>query len=135
MSEHIYELTILEHHLDTFGHVNNAVYSEIFEEARWDLITHRGYGVAEVQSLQKGPVVLEMNLKFLKEVRLREKARIVSKMLSIKGKIMHMSQTLINSKNEPACEALFIFGLMDLRQRKLIEPTPEWLHAIGWDQK
>ncbi len=32
---HEYHLLILEKHLDTFGHVNNASYLEILEEARW----------------------------------------------------------------------------------------------------
>ena len=34
-----YEKTILEQHLDTFGHVNNAAYLVLYEEARWDFIT------------------------------------------------------------------------------------------------
>ena len=38
-SVHEYALVIREQHLDTFGHVNNAKYLEILEEARWDLIT------------------------------------------------------------------------------------------------
>ena len=29
-----YDKTILEQHLDTFGHVNNAVYLSLYEEAR-----------------------------------------------------------------------------------------------------
>ena len=133
MKEHRLEMLVLEHHIDTFGHINNASYAEIFEEARWDLITNNNYGVTEVQSYKKGPVVLEMTLKFLKEVKLREKITIVTKMNSIQGKIMHMSQQMLNSKGEVACDALFVFGLMDLNLRKLIIPTPEWLQAIGWE--
>jgi YbgC/YbaW family acyl-CoA thioester hydrolase len=131
MNQHTYTLTILEPHIDTFGHVNNAAYAEIFEQARWDLISNRGYGVAQVQEFKKGPVVLEMNLKFLKEIKLRESIKIVSQMISPNSKIMKMSQQMFNSKNELACDALFVFGLMDLKLRKLIEPTPEWLYAIG----
>jgi thioesterase III len=37
MAERIFEQAILirEEHLDTFGHVNNARYLEIFGQARW----------------------------------------------------------------------------------------------------
>ena len=45
---HEYELLIHEAHLDTFGHVNNAKYLEVLEEARWDFITRNGYGLDEV---------------------------------------------------------------------------------------
>ena len=31
---HTYKLRIIETHLDMFGHVNNATYLQIFEEAR-----------------------------------------------------------------------------------------------------
>ena len=34
-----YELVIKECHLDSFGHVNNAIYVQLYEEARWDFIT------------------------------------------------------------------------------------------------
>ena len=37
-----YEMLIKEKHLDTFGHVNNATYFELLEEARWDFITNNG---------------------------------------------------------------------------------------------
>ena len=38
-----YPLTIKEFHLDTFGHVNNATYLQIYEEARWEFINQNGY--------------------------------------------------------------------------------------------
>lgn len=126
-----YEFTILEHHLDTFGHVNNATYVALFEEARWDLITKNGYGLKEVQSQKIGPVVLEMQVQFKREVLLREPVKIVSQLLEVEGKITKMRQTLLNSKGEEACIKNMVFGLMDLKARKLIPPTPEWLKALG----
>src|SRR5579864_8644527 len=35
-------ITIGESQLDSFGHLNNARYLELFEQARWDVITERG---------------------------------------------------------------------------------------------
>jgi acyl-CoA thioester hydrolase len=46
---HTYPLTIKETYLDTFGHVNNAMYLALLEEARWDLITTNGYGLKIIQ--------------------------------------------------------------------------------------
>ncbi len=43
-----YEVLILESYLDSFGHVNNAAYLTLFEEARWDFITKNGYGLNKV---------------------------------------------------------------------------------------
>ena len=64
-----YTLQIKEHHLDSFGHVNNAVYLALYEEARWELITHNGYGMDEVKKFRQGPVVLDVKVRFRKEMK------------------------------------------------------------------
>lgn len=125
-----YKILILESHLDTLGHMNNATYLVLFEEARWDLITKNGFGLKEIQKRQLGPIILEVNLKFLKELRLREEVTITTEFLHYKGKVGQLRQQMLRSKGEIACEAVFTFGLFDLNQRKLIEPTPEWRRAL-----
>ena len=55
--KHIYEFLVKEQHLDSFGHVNNAVYLTLFEEARWDLVTQNGYGLEETAKRKLGPVI------------------------------------------------------------------------------
>jgi YbgC/YbaW family acyl-CoA thioester hydrolase len=126
-----YELVIKEHHLDTFGHVNNATYLQLFEEARWELITARGFGMAEIMKRRQGPVVLEVQIKFMKELKLREKIRINFETLDYKGKIGHFKQQMINDRGDVACEAAFTVGFFDLNVRKLIDPTEEWKKAVG----
>jgi YbgC/YbaW family acyl-CoA thioester hydrolase len=126
-----YEVQILERHLDSFGHVNNATYLELYEEARWDFITKGGYGLNTIQKEKKGPIVLETTVKFRKEIKNREKIRIISQATEIKGKIMKMHQMILNEKDEISSEAFFTFGFMDLKERKLISPTDMWLKAIG----
>ena len=126
-----YEFIVKEHHLDTFGHVNNSMYLQLFEEARWQIITDGGYGLAEVQKNQKGPVILEITIKFLKELKLREKIKINYETVNYTGKIGQVKQQMINEKNEVACEAVFTVGFFDLVLRRLINPTEEWKKAIG----
>ena len=130
-SLHKYEMNILESHLDTFGHVNNATYLTLFEQARWDWITKRGYGLEKIQRIKQGPVVLDVHLTFRKELRLRETIMIETQTLSYEGKIGKVSQKMFNQKNQLACDAVFTFGLFDTEQRKLILPTDDWLIAVG----
>lgn len=131
MSQHEYEILIKESHLDTFGHVNNATYLMLFEEARWDIVHSRGYGLKKVQESKIGPTILEVNLQFRREVTVRERVKIRTSVLEQKGKITKLTQIMFNEKGEEACVAVFTIGLFDLNQRKLIEPTPEWKYAIG----
>lgn len=131
MSSNHYELIIKEHHLDTFGHVNNAVYLQLFEEARWEFITARGYGLKEVMKLKKGPVILEANIKFLKELKLREKIQITFETVNAKGKIIQIKQQMIKGNGDVSSELLVTVGFFDLAERKLIAPTEEWLKVLN----
>jgi YbgC/YbaW family acyl-CoA thioester hydrolase len=132
---HTYEITILEKHLDSFGHMNNATYLELLEEARWDLITSRGYGYEKIHSLNLGPVILEVNLKFRREIKGREKITIQTKLLNYRDRIGVLQQEMINSEKQTCAVAEFKFGLFDLKNRKLVRPTADWLNAIGHDPK
>ncbi|MES2529307.1 MAG: acyl-CoA thioesterase [Bdellovibrionota bacterium] len=127
-----YLLTIRELHLDSFGHVNNAVYAQLYEEARWDFITQNNYGLNRIKEIQIGPVILDMKIRFKRELLNREVIKIKSKTISlVSSKIMVLEQTMYKSDGKIASEAEFTVGLFDMKERKLIDATPEWLHAIG----
>lgn len=130
-SVHDYPLVIREAHLDTFGHVNNATYLAILEEARWELITRNGYGLDEVVRRRIGPTILEINLKFQRELRNRQRILIRTWMESYTGKIGKVVQQIVDAEGNLCCEALFTIGLFDLAARKLIPPTPEWIKGLG----
>jgi thioesterase-3 len=128
---HEYPMLVQEQHLDTFGHVNNAVYLQLFEQARWDLITRNGYGLDEVHRLQIGPTVLELTVRFSRELRNRQPIVIKTWLESYLGKIGKLVQQICDDGGKLRCEATFTMGLFDLKARKLIAPTPEWLRALG----
>ncbi len=126
-----YELLIREHHLDSYGHVNNATYLTLFEEARWEISTQRGYGYQKVHDTGFGPVILEVQMKFLKELKLREKIRITLELVSQEGKITQLAQKMINENGDVACELKLVAGLFNLRERRLVLPNDEWKAVLG----
>ncbi len=125
-----YEVLIRESHVDSLGHLNNATYLALFEEARWEMITPKGYGFNEIQKFRQGPVILDVHLKFLAEIGLREKIKITTQLLHYKNKIGQLEQKMIKDDGRIASEAVFTFGLFDLNLRKLIEPTEAWKKAL-----
>jgi YbgC/YbaW family acyl-CoA thioester hydrolase len=133
--QHVYPVTIRETHIDSLGHVNNAVYLTLFEEARWEWITAGGYGLAEIRQYRQSPVILDVTAKFQREVHLRENVVIESRLLSYEGKIAKLQQDMIRSEEGGAktvcCAALFTMGFFDLETRKLIVPPPLWKKALG----
>lgn len=132
-----YEKLILEHHLDTFGHVNNAMYLSIYEEARWDFITKNNLGLKEILETKVGPVLLDLNLTFKAELKNRDKIKIVSQARSeLRNKyVMLLDQKMIKVDDGKVASTLTIsVGLMDLNARKLISPTIPWLKALGLEE-
>lgn len=127
----LHEVTIRESHLDSFGHINNAAYLTLFEEARWEFITRNGYGLKKVQELQKGPIILNLSAKFKKEITLREKIKITFELVSAKGLLSHYRQEMVKEDGTVATELNLTFGFFNLRTRRLIPPSPEWKKAIG----
>lgn len=127
-----FPITIKEIHLDAYGHLNNAMYLTLLEDARWDFITSHGYGFEKVMETGYGPVILEISIRFLKELRLREEITIETSVLSYKKKIGQMHQRMMRG-DEVCCTADITIGLFDLKNRKLVLPTPEWLKACDCD--
>lgn len=128
-----YSVQIKEFHLDTFGHVNNAIYMALYEEARWDFITKHGYGLEKIQQEKKGPVILESTIRYRRELINREIIKIVSEPIDPeKSKIMTINQKMLKADGSLASEAIFTVGFMDLRERKLISAPDDWRKACGF---
>lgn len=131
-----YEFTVLEQHLDTFGHVNNAVYLQLYEEARWDFITKNNLGLKEILETQIGPVLLDLNLTFKAELKNREKIKVISQARpEMRNKfVMIIDQKMLKPDGKVASTLSLSVGIMDLKGRKLISPPADWLKALGLEE-
>src|SRR5690349_2496442 len=123
---HIYHTIVENTHLDVMGHVNNAAYLTLLEKARWDFITQQGYGLKTIQETQLAPIILEINIRFIKELKSDDAITIKTTFLSYKNKIGTLEQQILRD-HEVCCDATFTIGLFDLVERKLVLPTPAWL--------
>ena len=128
---HQYPLMIREFHLDTFGHVNNATYLQIYEEARWQFITEKGYGLDKIKSSGMGPVILEIKLRFLKELHLRTAIIIHTQTVEYSGKIGTIRQWITDSDGTICSDIEMKMGLFDTKLRKLVAPTEDWMKAVS----
>lgn len=129
-----WEFTVLETHLDTFGHMNHATYLQLFEQARWELVTSRGYGLDKIHQTKIGPTILNLTVHYKRELRLREKVLVETYCPEYRGKVGTVCQRMLNSKNEEAATIELTIGLFDMKTRKLVQATPDWLHAVGIEE-
>jgi YbgC/YbaW family acyl-CoA thioester hydrolase len=127
---HEFKTSIQPEQLDFYGHLNNAQYLQILESARWNWIEKFGGTRELVTKLGVGPIVLEINIQFLKELKAAEEILIRSKREVEVGRLFYQEQEIINSRSEVACKARLKMGFLNLQTRRLVEPPFEWCEIL-----
>ena len=124
----IFKDLVHETYLDLYGHVNNAKYLELYEQARWHMLAEAGLNHQTLIEQGSGPVILNVELSFLKELKAREKFEIRTFKGHYKGKIFKLNQEIVLVETgDIASKATFTGGIFDFKARKLIKPTTMWL--------
>lgn len=131
---HLSEFLIYETWLDSFGHVNHAKYLELYEQARWDWLSMYQISIETIKSTGIGPVVLEVKVRYLRELKARQKIQIHTQLTGFQKKTFQIAQQMTRLEDGETASTLEITGgIFDLRARKLIVPPPEWYAALGLD--
>jgi YbgC/YbaW family acyl-CoA thioester hydrolase len=126
----IYHTQVAQSHIDLYGHMNNASYLQILENARWVMLKEQGISADKINQLGIGPVILEITIKFLKELKLHDDIEIQTEILSFQNKIGKLAQNIMKG-DELCCKAEFTMALFDLKNRKIIEPSQQQLALFG----
>lgn len=129
---HTFLSVINETQVDSIGHMNNVAYFQLFEDARWDMIIGHDYGADTMAKTQQGPVILSIEAQFKKELMLGDCVVVESQAQTYEGKILKLLQEIKSEQGEIHCSAVYTVGLFDMQARRLIPPTPAWLHACGY---
>jgi YbgC/YbaW family acyl-CoA thioester hydrolase len=69
---HVFEsrFRVRSYELDSFGHVNHAVFLNWFEQARFDAFEQSGFSIPVIQASGGGIYVVKLEIEYLKEARL-----------------------------------------------------------------
>jgi YbgC/YbaW family acyl-CoA thioester hydrolase len=128
---YFYNYKILPSGIDHSDHLNNAAYLTIFENARWSMIQDNGFsGITLQKETQIAPVLLEVTLKFKRELRLNQDIQIKTNYESFNTKIAILNQEM-SHQDSVCCVGSFKFALFNLTQRRMITPSDIWLKALG----
>ena len=123
---------ITEDLLDDFGHVNNARYLDLYEKARWEILDQYGMGRDLLKESHKGPIILEVTVRFSREVGAGQDITIETKSRRKDDRIFYFDQTMKNSQGEVCSKAVFTAALFDMEKRKMIRADEKWLEAFGF---
>ena len=94
---HQTSITVRGYELDSYGHVNNAVYLQYLEQARWLFMRDKGY-LNRINDEELFLVVTETNIRYIREANLFDELVVVTKMRAVKPFLV-FSQRIVNEKN------------------------------------
>jgi thioesterase-3 len=100
-------------HTDSFGHVNNAKYLELLEEARWQFGEHNGL-VELLNEENLGFIIMQMNLRFRLPIVEGDTIQVFTRLVSLGTAIGEVEQLIKKqSTGKLAAKAKLDFVLID----------------------
>jgi YbgC/YbaW family acyl-CoA thioester hydrolase len=127
-----YKFIVNKEMTDEYGHVNNARYLDLYEDARWNILEISGLGADMLKANRIGPVILEVNVRFRRELLPGDEITIITTSRRKNDLVFYFDQQMVNSKGEIASTAVFTAALFDLDTRKMKRADEHWLKAFGF---
>ena len=119
--------------LDTQGHLNQAVYLQYAEHARWETLRAAGLPQDKLLATGVGPVALEVNVTFLRELRGGDEVTVTCAFDFAGGKTFRTLQEIRKADGTVAAQITGVGGLLDLTERRLVPEPAERLRALADD--
>ncbi|MFD7701314.1 acyl-CoA thioesterase [Streptomyces caelestis] len=117
-------VTVRGYETDVQGHLNQAVYLNYAEHARWSLLQEAGITQSGLVSQGVGPVALETTIRYKRELLAGDEADVSCVFTWGGGKVFTIEQTITRTDGTVAAEITAVGGLLDLERRKLV-PNPQ----------
>ncbi|MEU6449898.1 acyl-CoA thioesterase [Streptomyces sp. NPDC046979] len=126
-------VTVRGYETDTQGHLNQAVYLNYAEHARWSLLSAAGIRQADLVARGVGPVALETTIRFQRELLAGDEVEVTCAFEWGEGKTFRIHQVIRKPDGTVAAEVEGVGGLMDLKARKLVTDPRERFKELAAD--
>ncbi|MFE2409579.1 acyl-CoA thioesterase [Kitasatospora sp. NPDC059408] len=135
MTDHDFttRVTVRGYETDTQGHLNQSVYLQYAEHARWEYLQAAGIRQAELVAKGVGPVVLETTVRYLRELRAGDTVDVSCAFVWRDGKTFQVVQRITRTDGVVAAEVTGVGGILDLTERRLVADPREALRATASD--
>lgn len=106
---HSHTLKVRGYELDSYRHVNHAVYLSYLEQARWEFLASRGLTLRKLDELKRWPVVANLEISYLRPALMDDELTILSRVnelgrasLMIEHEIRCSGRTITRAKVKAA---------------------------------
>ncbi|MFE0513564.1 acyl-CoA thioesterase [Streptomyces sp. NPDC058964] len=126
-------VTVRGYETDVQGHLNQAVYLNYAEHARWSLLKAAGVSQARLVGRGVGPVALETNIRYRRELLAGDEVDVTCAFEWGEGKTFRIRQTITKADGTVAAEVTAVGGIMNLEERKLVADPREVFKELTTD--
>ncbi|MER5219202.1 acyl-CoA thioesterase [Streptomyces flaveus] len=128
-------VTVRGYETDVLGHLNQSVYLNYAEHARWSLVQAAGVSQENLIAKGVGPVTLETTIRYKRELRAGDEVEVTCDFHMDESKVFRVEQTIRKPDGTVAAEISATGGLMDLKERKLVADPREYFRALATDPR
>ena len=114
-------VTVRGYELDRQGHLNQAVYLQYAEHARWACLQAAGIAQDRLIADGIGPVTLEVTVRFQRELRVGDEVDVTCAAVWGEGRTFTLEQEFRRPDGTAVASLNSRTGLLDLRERRLVE--------------
>lgn len=112
---HCTSIAVRGYELDSYGHVNNAVYLNYLEQARWQFMRDKGY-LDKINNEELFLVVTETTIRYIREANLFDELVVETKMKAVKPYLV-FTHRILNEKNKQVLSRATVKTVFVDRQR------------------
>ncbi|MGW0911450.1 acyl-CoA thioesterase [Streptomyces sp. NPDC002784] len=113
-------ITVRGYETDVQGHLNQSVYLNYAEHARWSLLQAAGISQTGLISQGIGPVALETTIRYRRELLAGDEVDVSCAFVWGEGKTFRIEQTITKADGTVAAEVTGVGGLLHLTERRLV---------------
>ncbi|MES5818821.1 acyl-CoA thioesterase [Streptomyces sp. RG80] len=126
-------VTVRGYETDVQGHLNQSVYLNYAEHARWSLLRAAGITQAGLIGSGVGPVALETTIRYRRELLAGDEVEVTCAFAWGEGKTFRIEQTIRKADGTVAAEISAVGGLLDLTERRLVPDPRERFKELAAD--
>ncbi|WP_432192295.1 acyl-CoA thioesterase [Streptomyces sp. bgisy027] len=126
-------VTVRGYETDAQGHVNQSVYINYAEHARWSLLQAAGITQTGLIGKGVGPVALETTIRYKRELIAGDEIEVTCAFEWSGGKTFRIRQLVRKTDGTVAAELTAVGGLLDLQERKLVARPDEVFKELSSD--
>ncbi|MEU6735794.1 acyl-CoA thioesterase [Streptomyces physcomitrii] len=124
-------VTVRGYETDTQGHLNQAVYLQYAEHARWSLLQEAGIRQRDLLEQGIGPAALETTIKYRRELHAGDEVEVSCAFVWGEGKTFTLEQSITLRDGTVSAQVTAVGGILDLAARKLVPDPAARMRALA----